>query len=673
MKIKLQNISLLILPVLSLLFAGWGHPAHAELPLRGNDNPVLAVNASVAHDWSPGMQFLNLMKSARPWIGHRSDAWGGMTYEELRDGGFLDDEGWVVQVPDGLRAVGTVFDWAPNEAVQPYRSGRYVLRFEGQGKIKMKGNARIISIDPNEIVFEIREGKTWMMDIASTDPEGTGDYIRNISIVPERHLELYEAGAVFNPDWLALVEDIREFRFMDWGGTNNSTERTWDDRLSADEPNRGTGHALEDMVRLANEVGADVWFTMPHLADPDYLRRYAEYVRDHLDPRLNVRVEWSNEVWNGGFGQARWARAQSAEVWGDPSPASYIVKMSAQTARIWRDVFKGPDAERLQTVLAGQAVNLWHSQQMMDAQLWQQNEPELWQPTGDLFDALAVTSYFGDGLGRDPSIRQELLSPTITQGQDVNIWLADQLRDPENPESIPAVLEILRAQSAIARENGMDLVLYEGGQHVHSYLPPHPQGQEVASTKEELDALHAVFIDFVRSPQMAELYRDLWDGWATIGDGPFMQYTDLGRPGQFGSWGIRAHLLDNPPRAAFLWDIAAQTDPWWPSTGGPQYQQGVTLQGTIDADEMHGTIEEDYLIGHGGADLFFISAGRDGLHGGEGRDVAQFPGLLSDYQFQTEGRGVRVTGTDIASLLVDIEVLRFADGKEHDVTHLPLQ
>ena len=186
MKIKLQNISLLILPVLSLLFAGWGHPAHAELPLRGNDNPVLAVNASVAHDWSPGMQFLNLMKSARPWIGHRSDAWGGMTYEELRDGGFLDDEGWVVQVPDGLRAVGTVFDWAPNEAVQPYRSGRYVLRFEGQGKIKMKGNARIISIDPNEIVFEIREGKTWMMDIASTDPEGTGDYIRNISIVPER-------------------------------------------------------------------------------------------------------------------------------------------------------------------------------------------------------------------------------------------------------------------------------------------------------------------------------------------------------------------------------------------------------------------------------------------------------------------------------------------------------
>ena len=35
-------------------------------------------------------------------------------------------------------------------------------------------------------------------------------------VVKEEHVELHEAGAIFNPDWLARVADLRAVRFMDW-------------------------------------------------------------------------------------------------------------------------------------------------------------------------------------------------------------------------------------------------------------------------------------------------------------------------------------------------------------------------------------------------------------------------------------------------------------------------
>ena len=64
------------------------------------------------------------------------------------------------------------------------------------------------------------------------------------------------------------------------------------------------------MIELCNEVKIDPWFNMPHLADDDYVQRFAEQVRKDLDPSLNVHVEYSNEVWNTMFDQADYAGKQ---------------------------------------------------------------------------------------------------------------------------------------------------------------------------------------------------------------------------------------------------------------------------------------------------------------------------------------------------------------------------
>ena len=70
------------------------------------------------------------------------------------------------------------------------------------------------------------------------------------------------------------------------------------------------------MVALANQTGTEPWFTMPAGADEEYIRNFATYVRDHLDPGLQVHVEYSNEMWNWAFGQTQWLGAQTKAAWG---------------------------------------------------------------------------------------------------------------------------------------------------------------------------------------------------------------------------------------------------------------------------------------------------------------------------------------------------------------------
>ena len=42
------------------------------------------------------------------------------------------------------------------------------------------------------------------------------------------------------------------------------------------------------------------------MADDDYVYQLAALLKDKLDPKLVVYVEYSNEVWNSGFSQFKW-------------------------------------------------------------------------------------------------------------------------------------------------------------------------------------------------------------------------------------------------------------------------------------------------------------------------------------------------------------------------------
>jgi hypothetical protein len=68
------------------------------------------------------------------------------------------------------------------------------------------------------------------------------------------------------------------------------------------------------MIDLSNQLGAAPWITIHHLADDEYVRNVALLFKAQLRPDVKIYVEHSNEVWNGGFPQGKYATAKGKEL-----------------------------------------------------------------------------------------------------------------------------------------------------------------------------------------------------------------------------------------------------------------------------------------------------------------------------------------------------------------------
>ena len=128
------------------------------------------------------------------------------------------------------------------------------------------------------------------------------------------------------------------------------------------------------------------------------MRTYAQIAHDQLDPALNAQVEYSNEVWNWQFAQARWAEEQGIARWGqDKTWVQFYGLRAAQVMAIWSDVFKDAPT-RLTRIVSVQTGWLGLEDQILDAPLV---VAEGLPPPVASFDAYAVTGYFSAELGGD--------------------------------------------------------------------------------------------------------------------------------------------------------------------------------------------------------------------------------------------------------------------------------
>lgn len=635
-------------------------PAAAQ-QARGVADPTVAWGLTGLSDWQTSVPFLDIGRLMRPFFAFTQKDWEAMDHATLVEGGYLDENGYPLRIPRGMSGIRTI--WAWNEEVgADQRKGTYILTYQGQGALSLGGAAQTISSAPGRIVFENTTGAGFWLDITGID---SGNNVRNISILRADHVRLAETGAVFQPDWLALVEDARELRFMDWINTNDSEATRWADRPTLQDASwtDDNGAPVEIMVRLANETGTDPWFTMPHKADDDYIRQFATYVRDNLDPRLKAHVENSNETWNAAFGQFGWMRDQAIADWGPEvaedweSIFSYHARRATHVALIWEEVF-GPEAPaRLVNVLGTQALNTWLTELQITAPGWKQHDPDSYVDPATVFEEVAATTYFGSSLMVNADLRTELATRMRDTGDQAYAWLFELMsQDGKLEDSIPAILRTLADQRTLANDHGLRLTLYEGGQHVHHSFAIDGLSDEQA------EEIGQFLTGFVRSPEMGALYAQLWDGWRDIGQGPFMQFTEVNAPSRWGSWGILSHLGDRNPRASYVMKRQAEGGSWWGEEGGPQYLQGRIAYGSESTDQMPGTDEEDYLIGLGGDDSFIASPGRDGINGGEGTDTYILPDAQDGYTITAEGSGYRVTGPLGSAYLANLEQITFGDG-----------
>jgi hypothetical protein len=267
-------------------------------------------------------------------------------------------------------------------------------------------------------------------------------------------------------------------------------------------------------------MGADPWFTLPHMADDDYVARFAQQIKAKLNPDRKVCIEYSNEVWNNMFAQTRYAREQGVAEGvggsGDEQALRFYARRSVQIFALFERVFGG--RERLVRVLSSQAGNPAGSAQVVG-----------FEGAGESADALAIAPYLGF------NVSQNAEEPTTSTVRSYDL---DKLFSVLGAEVFAQSVEQMRAHKALADTFGLALVAYEGGQHLVGILGG-----------ENDEKVTALLIRANRDPRMGALYTRYFAAWQTEGGSLFCPFTSVQRSSKWGSWGLLEHDTDLPEDA----------------------------------------------------------------------------------------------------------------------------
>ncbi len=506
-----------VIPVFALLWAivtGW--VAAQELSQfarrqRDGAQSVASVGINLAGpvDWNSELPLVDVFGMARPWISQREgQPWGkGPPLD-------LDEHGWVRRLERGCWAETLLCSVGEGH----YPSGRYTVFYRGRGKFTFGGSAKIVSQRPGRIVLKVdaKRGPIFLR-IVQTDPS---DYVRDIHVILPGFETAWRENP-FHPLFLRRWKGVACIRFMDWMHTNNSDIESWEDRPQLEDATFAKkGIPLEWMIDLCNRLGADAWFCMPHRANDDYVRRFAQMVHRRLAPDRKVYIEYSNEVWNSIFGQHRYAQERARELGLGPKDrpwegaGMFYARRSVEIFGIWEEVFGGRD--RLVRVLAWQSGNVW----------WFEN---ILLPTHNAHrhcDALAIAPYLSmmvRGQGRG------------LMASEVERWSVDQVLDYVEREALPRSIDQMQRTRRLADQYRLKLIAYEGGQHLVGVAG----GENNERVTKLLQAAN-------RHPRMGRIYGRYFRGWEESGGGLFCYYSSVARPGKWGCWGALPYW-DTPP------------------------------------------------------------------------------------------------------------------------------
>lgn len=454
------------------------------------------INLSGLSSWTTSWPFVDSFKVRRPWISGPNDGSGWDDGRPIS----MDADGWVTSLLPDQRAHTLIHDNANGH----YPAGRYVLLYEGQGQLRIRGDAQVVSETPGRIELDVVPTNTGMfLEINGTDPQ---DYIRNIRLIMPGFEATYQTQQ-FHPAFLDSLRSFDVIRFMDWQNTNGTWNHDWTMRPG---PN-GSGNALglgvpiEVMVDLCNELDADPWFCMSHRFDDNYVDQFAALVESMLEPELTVYVEHSNEVWNSIFTQYHYAVEQAAALGipGDPfqSAMRYHSQRSVEIFDMWDDYFT-PD--RLVRVMGAWHTNTWVTGQLLD-----------WNNAAAHTDALAVAPYFGGSLGSGNNPNQTLqMTP-------------DEIIDACMTSIADRRLQTVAQFDTVEQYTDIDLIAYESGQHLVG----------VGSWTNDAQ-LTALFHAANRNPRMYDAYMDDISGWGSVGGGLMVAFASCYTPSRYGSWGL---------------------------------------------------------------------------------------------------------------------------------------
>jgi hypothetical protein len=221
---------------------------------------------------------------------HGADAW--ITYDsngnELRGQVTTDAKGWVTELPVVNGVTQTVQANVFYTKIMP--AADYIVEWKGEGTLGTYSNVEQISDHKFRIKWDgssatNENGLT--LFIEATDPNNSGNYIRDIQVYQEKYTDLVKMGEHFDPKWFGQIDDFRVLRTHDWQGTNFSKVTDWTTNdVTTDQAfwiKDGRGMPFELLVETANQSRSDLWINIPHMATDDYMKQAAQYVKDHLE------------------------------------------------------------------------------------------------------------------------------------------------------------------------------------------------------------------------------------------------------------------------------------------------------------------------------------------------------------------------------------------------------
>jgi hypothetical protein len=481
---------------------------------------AIGINIERVTDYMGAWMFTDAFKQSRPWI---------RTTNGTPDFNIaLDANGYPVQLTTGQRVDTLMFNAIGNH----YPSGPYTAWWQGDGIVTWGGDVNAASIQLSTTTGP--DGQQYHVARFTVTP-GLSTFGIYLTVTPSTPIDnapihdvhvwmpayngqsfvgqIWHPGAAFSPFHPLFLQRLAPFhnlRFMDIGSTSESTVQHWSDRRPwnyatqvTGDPNDGytvqrgfqqNGIAPEYIVELANELNADAWINMPHLADyvppsspaDSYLLQLANLVHNTLHPNLHVYLEYSNEVWNSapGFDAYPWVISQLG---GNPTLDQFVQFVAQQETRvfgIWSQVFSDRPGQ-LVRVLAGQEGNDYYDGPLLAAMNQQ----------GGTYDAFAVGAY----LNAEP----------FHANTTVDQVLADTVA------SIPTIIGGLQRTRALINQSSAQLgrhlafVSYEGGPGLESQFFP-PQDPTLA---QDTRMLNQAMID----PRMYGIYINFLNQLRTTG------------------------------------------------------------------------------------------------------------------------------------------------------------
>jgi len=521
-----------------------------------NDNSPLGMNTNEALEVDSSIPFVDLFRYALPF----EEARPWFTKGPVK----FDKNGWPKNLNGGK--AGTRF--LSHIPVTALPKGKYTVLYDGEGKIRYGASAKLVSHSPGKDIIrfvpmtqknELYPSYTATLFIDKSNPT---NHLRNIRILMpggicknnpfkrvdnkkqcinnnflpfEKHYKQHR----FNPEFLNFMKDFKVIRFMNMSGMTRNNIRSWNDRPTLSKATWGgkegvRGVPVEVMIELANTLDVDPWFNIPHNADNTFIYRFAQMVKQKLKPNLRVYIEYSNETWNNIFvPQAEHMKQTGYKLKLDKNRniagSKYYSLQSVRIFKTWEKVFGG--TQRLNRVMGGMTTNTKLTETLLG-----------FQNAYKYVDSFAVAPYF--------HFPQKKMA-NITSVDDV----FTELDAPDNRYSIKKTLAYVNKQAQITKGFGVDLVAYEGGQHlVHHKTHSMTQGATPFLYKANKD------------PRMTQAYYQLLAGWKKIGGKLFTAFS-APRPSTWhGSWGIKEHIaerLNEAPKYRALLGFSHGNPCWW--------------------------------------------------------------------------------------------------------------